>query len=341
MTIDAPRADTSDAGAPTQSALRELAAHTQAICDTVGKALTGKRHVVQTTIAVLLSRGHLLLEDVPGVGKTTLATALGKALGLEVARIQFTPDLLPSDLTGVNIYRPHSGEFEFRPGPLFNQVVVGDEVNRASPKTQSALLECMQEHQVTVDGTSYQLPSPFFVIATQNPIEMEGTYPLPEAQRDRFTARLAMGYPPAASELSMLDMHDLDEPVTRIRPILNADTVNKLSHTTSLIYAAKSIKQYVLDLVNASRESQHLQLGASPRAAIQLLRVAKAHAAINGRDYVLPDDVKTLASPVLGHRLIPQDTGATSEEVSEILNNIIASTPVRVHRSHLTRPEGS
>lgn len=341
MTIDAPLADTSPSGAPTQTALRELATHTEAICDSVSKALTGKRDVIKTTIAVLLSRGHLLLEDVPGVGKTTLATALGKALGLEVARIQFTPDLLPSDLTGVNIYRPHSGEFEFRPGPLFSQVVVGDEVNRASPKTQSALLECMQEHQVTVDGTSHELPSPFFVIATQNPIEMEGTYPLPEAQRDRFTARLTMGYPPAASELSMLDMHDLDEPVTRIRPILNADTVNKLSHTTSLIYAAQSVKQYVLDLVNASRESQHLQLGASPRAAIQLLRVAKGHAAINGRDHVLPDDVKTLASPVLGHRLIPQDTGATSEEVSEILNNIIASTPVRIHRSHLTRPEGS
>lgn len=341
MTIDAPLADTSSADAPTQAALRELAAHAEAICDAVAKGLTGKRDVVETTIAVLLSRGHLLLEDVPGVGKTTLATALGKALGLDVARIQFTPDLLPSDLTGVNIYRPHSGEFEFRPGPLFSQVVVGDEVNRASPKTQSALLECMQEGQVTVDGTSYELPSPFFVIATQNPIEMDGTYPLPEAQRDRFTARLTMGYPPAESELSMLDMHDLDEPTRTIRPIISADEVHKLSQTTALIYAAKSIKQYILDLVHASRESPHLQLGASPRAAIQLLRVAKAHAAITGRDHVLPDDIKTLASPVLAHRLIPEDAGTTSSEIDEILKNIITNTPIRVHRNEMTPPEVS
>jgi len=246
-----------------------------------------------------------LIEDVPGVGKTKLAKALARSIDCSVRRIQFTPDLLPSDVTGVSVYNQETREFEFKPGAVFANLVVGDEINRASPKTQSALLECMEERQVTVDGITYQLQVPFMVIATQNPIEMEGTYPLPEAQRDRFTARIAVGYPDTSAELAMLDVHGAHDPLDDLQPVADAAAVRRMIVAVREVHVADPIKQYAVNLVTATRESADLRLGASPRATLQLLRTARAVAALEGRDYVLPDDLQTLAVPVLAHRIIP------------------------------------
>jgi MoxR-like ATPase len=256
-------------------------------------------------LAVLLAEGHLLIEDVPGVGKTKLAKALARSIDCTVRRIQFTPDLLPSDVTGVSVYNQETRDFEFKPGAVFANLVVGDEINRASPKTQSAMLECMEEHQVTVDSVTYELQVPFMVIATQNPIEMEGTYPLPEAQRDRFTARIAIGYPDASAELAMLDAHGAHDPLDDLRPVADAAAVRQMIMVVRAVHVADTIKQYAVDLVTATRESPDLRLGASPRSTLQLLRTARAVAALDGRDYVLPDDLQTLAVPVLAHRIIP------------------------------------
>jgi MoxR-like ATPase len=260
---------------------------------------------VRLALAVLLAEGHLLIEDVPGVGKTKLAKALARSIDCSVRRIQFTPDLLPSDVTGVSVYNQETRDFEFKPGAVFANLVVGDEINRASPKTQSAMLECMEEHQVTVDGVTYQLQVPFMVIATQNPIEMEGTYPLPEAQRDRFTARIAIGYPDARAELAMLDARGAHDPLDDLRPVADASTIRQMIATVREVHVADAIKQYAIDLVTATRESADLRLGASPRATLQLLRTARAVAALDGRDYVLPDDLQNLAVSVLAHRIIP------------------------------------
>ena len=288
-------------GLPTAEAHR-LAAD---IVRNVESVIDGKHAAVQTALTVLLAEGHLLIEDVPGVGKTMLAKALARSVHATVSRIQFTPDLLPSDVTGISVYNQADRRFEFKPGAVFANIVIGDEINRASPKTQSALLECMEERQVTVDGSTYPLSSPFTVIATQNPIEMEGTYALPEAQRDRFMARISMGYPDEASELTMLTTRDTSNPLSTLEPVVGAASLQRMMSSVRNVYVSPSVKEYAVGIVRATREHPDLRLGASPRATLQLVRAAKALALVAGRDFVLPDDIDELALPVLGHRLMP------------------------------------
>ncbi len=318
---------------PTAREVDDLASTAQRIRAAMETVISGRPDLVRLTVAVLLAEGHVLLEDVPGVGKTTLAKTLARSIDCSVGRIQFTPDLLPSDLTGVTIYRQEAHEFEFRPGPVFANVVIGDEINRASPKTQSALLECMQEGQTTIDGTTYPLPRPFLVIATQNPIEMEGTYALPEAQRDRFMARLSVGYPSRASEVEMLDRQEAVDPLDHLTHVATVDEVSTMIDVARRLYAAPGIKQYVVDLADATRNDPMLRLGASPRAAIQLLRAAKASAAMAGRDHVLPDDVQELAAPVLVHRLLAStDARLSGRSVEETLEAIVTRTRLPASR---------
>ncbi|NMM35449.1 MAG: AAA domain-containing protein [Phycicoccus sp.] len=291
--------------------------------------IVGKPDVINTAITVLLAEGHLLIEDVPGVGKTMLAKALAKSIDCSVRRVQFTPDLLPSDITGVSVFNQDLRDFEFRPGAIFANVVVGDEINRASPKTQSAMLECMEEGQVTVDGQTYELHKPFIVMATQNPIEMEGTYPLPEAQRDRFMARISMGYPSPAAEVAMLDSHGGACPREAMAPVTDGDTVAKLIETVRTLHTSAAIKQYVVDLTTATRSTPALRLGASPRASLHLLRAARAYAALAGRDHVLPDDVQALVEPILAHRMIPAgETQMAHRTNSEVLHELVRRVPV-------------
>lgn len=297
------------------------------IQDAVASVIEGKPDVIRTAVVVMLAEGHLLIEDVPGVGKTMLAKSLARSVNISMRRLQFTPDLLPSDVTGVSIFNQDSRQFEFRRGAVFAGIVVGDEINRASPKTQSALLECMAENQVTVDGETYLLQRPFMVMATQNPIEMEGTYPLPEAQRDRFMARISMGYPTASAELQMLDTHSAREPLDTLQPVTDAATVMRAIDTVTSVYASVTLRQYIVDLVGATRTSPEVRLGASPRAALQLLRAARAHAALEGRDHVLPEDVQRLWTTVLDHRVIlgPDSTGRST---GELLSYLLQRVPV-------------
>jgi len=295
----------------------------------VESVIEGKSDAVRLALTVLLAEGHVLIEDVPGVGKTMLAKALARSTGCSVRRIQFTPDLLPSDITGVSAYNQERREFEFKPGPVFANIVVGDEINRASPKTQSALLECMEERQVTVDGRTYPLTPPFMVIATQNPIEMEGTYPLPEAQRDRFTARISMGYPSAESELAMLDSHGSSSPLDTLEPVAQAEDIRDLIAAVRTVHVAEPLKQYVIRLVAATRASPELQLGASPRATLHLLRAGRARAALDGRDFVIPDDMQALALPVLAHRLLPSAEAVVTQQSPErVLAAIVEHLPL-------------
>ena len=291
----------------------------------IEQVIEGKPEVARLAMVVLLAEGHLLIEDVPGVGKTMLSKTLARTIDCSVRRIQFTPDLLPSDVTGVSVFNQDSREFEFRPGGVFANIVVGDEINRASPKTQTALLECMEERQVTVDGSTYHLESPFMVIATQNPIEMEGTYALPEAQRDRFMARVSMGYPVEAAEIAMLDSHTRSNPLDDLEPVTDAAEIRKLIAIVGEVYVSEAVQRYAVAIATATRRSPELMLGASPRATLHLVRAAKATAAIAGRDYVIPDDVQDLAVQVLAHRLLPTVEASMSGRTPEAaLRQIVA-----------------
>jgi MoxR-like ATPase len=303
--------------APARAEVEQLAATVDRIRAGIESVIEGKAEAVRLALTVLLAEGHLLIEDVPGVGKTMLAKALARTVDCTVRRIQFTPDLLPSEVTGVTVFDPQRLEFEFKPGAVFAHIVLGDEINRASPKTQSALLECMGEHQVTVDGVSHPLEAPFMVIATQNPIEMEGTYALPEAQRDRFMARIAMGYPSAAAELRMLDGHASASPLEDLQPITDTHDLVKLIGIVRAIHVSEEVKRYIIELATATRTAPELRLGASPRAALHLIRATRAKAALEGRDFVLPDDVKALAVPVLAHRLLPTAEARISRRTPE------------------------
>jgi MoxR-like ATPase len=286
---------------------------------------------LQFSFLCLLAEGHLIIEDFPGVGKTSLAKALARSIDCAFSRLQFTPDLLPSDVTGVNVFNQRSNEFEFRPGPVFANILLVDEINRASPKTQAALLECMQERQVTVDGVSYQLPPPFMVMATQNPIEYEGTYPLPEAELDRFTMRIAIGYPPLADEAKMLSVQATDQPLDRLECVASAEELMEAIDDARRVFVEESLNRYVVTLLRQTRSDSRLYLGASPRAGIALMRVAKARAIVSGRDYVEPDDVKTVAPTVLAHRLIlAPEARSSGLDAEDLVRSVLERTPVPV-----------
>jgi MoxR-like ATPase len=303
----------------------------RAITDNLARVIHAPDETLRLCTLCLVGEGHLILEDFPGVGKTMLAKALARSLDVSFSRMQFTPDLLPSDVTGVNVFNQRSNEFEFRPGPVFANLLLVDEINRASPKTQAALLECMQEQQVTIDGTSYELGRPFMVMATQNPIEYEGTYPLPEAQLDRFTMRIAIGYPPLSEEAKMLTEQTADPPLDDLAPVANAADALALADEAKAIFVEESLNRYVVALLRGTRADSRLYLGASPRAGIALLRVAKARALADGRSYLEPDDVKAVAVPVLAHRLIlapeARSSGGTGEQ---IVREILEKTPVPI-----------
>jgi MoxR-like ATPase len=307
----------------------DIASASARIIEAVEQVIQGKNASVKLAVTVLLAEGHLLIEDVPGVGKTMLAKALARSIDCSVRRIQFTPDLLPSDVTGVSVWNQDTREFEFKPGSIFANLVVGDEINRASPKTQSALLECMEERHVTVDGITYELEPPFMVLATQNPVEMEGTYPLPEAQRDRFTARLAIGYPSPEAELDMVDQHGAGSPLDDLEPVSDALEVAKLIEAVREVHIAEGVRRYAIDIVTATRDNRDLRLGASPRATLHLLRTGRAAAALDGRDFVLPDDLQALAGPVLAHRLLLSAEAQVARRTTEaVVADVLASVPV-------------
>ncbi len=303
----------------------------QSIVSNIGKAIMGKPDVLDLAVTCLLAEGHLLIEDAPGVGKTSLAKALAITVQAEFGRIQFTPDLLPSDVVGATIWNRAANSLDFQPGPVFSGIVVADEINRASPKTQSALLESMAERQVTVDGTTHSLPRPFMVIATQNPLEHEGTYPLPESQLDRFLMRIEVGYPSKQDELEILDAHGTDNPLDTLRPVVDSQTVSMLADHASTVFMAPGIKRYLVQIANATRDHPSLILGMSTRATLALQRASRVRAAAQGRDYVLPDDVKHLAVPVLAHRLLldPQ-ARARGTPATRIVEDIMSSVPAPV-----------
>ncbi len=293
------------------------------------KVIVGKRQTLDMIIVGLLCQGHVLIEDVPGVGKTMLARSLAKSLGVSFNRLQFTPDMLPSDVTGVSIFDQVKRAFEFRCGPVFAQVVLVDEINRATPKTQAALLEAMEERQVTVDGITHPLPSPFMVLATQNPIEYEGTFPLPEAQLDRFLLRVRLGYPAASDEIEVLDRQQLRHPIQTLESVITLEELGEAMESIKKVYVSTPIKRYVIDLINRTRQNSDVYLGASPRGSLALYRTGQTLAALKGRDYVLPDDIKDMATAVLAHRIIVGPAARLRELSSEkIIQEIMDSTPV-------------
>ncbi|MFC5434896.1 AAA family ATPase [Microbacterium suwonense] len=313
-----------------QITAERFAEQTSRIIASVSSVIDGKPEAVRSALTCLFAEGHLLIEDVPGVGKTMLARALAASVHATVRRIQFTPDLLPGDVTGVAVYDPVAREFEFKRGAVFAHIVIADEINRASPKTQSALLEAMEEGQVTVDGATHPLPQPFLVVATQNPLEMEGTYPLPEAQRDRFMMRISMGYPDAAAETLMLRQRERSNPLAAITPVTDATTVRALIAWTRRVHVAESLEEYAVALAQATRQDPSLHLGASPRATLQLVRAAKVRAALDGREFVVPDDIAELVIPVFAHRLLAARGvhRAGSQPVEAALTQIISRVPV-------------
>jgi len=314
-----------------RAASLESARTINAIVDNLARVIHAPAETLRLCVLGLVAEGHLILEDFPGVGKTMLAKALARSLDTSFSRIQFTPDLLPSDVTGVNVFDQRSNEFEFRPGPVFANLLLVDEINRASPKTQAALLECMQEQQVTIDGVTYRLAKPFMVVATQNPIEYEGTYPLPEAQLDRFTMRLSIGYPSLSEEARMLTEQTEDPPLESLEPVANGGDATALAEEAKRVFVEESVNRYVVALLRATRADTRLYLGASPRAGIALLRVAKAYALVDGRDYLSPNDVKAVAVPVLAHRLIVAPDARSSGLTGEtIVDETIEKTPVPV-----------
>ena len=297
------------------------------IIENVAKVIVGKTTVVEQALATLVAQGHILVEDVPGVGKTTLSKALAISIGCSFQRIQFTPDLLPSDVTGISVYNPQSGDFNFRPGPIMSQVVLADEINRATPKTQAALLEAMEEHQVTVDGVTHPLPPPFMVVATQNPIEYEGTFPLPEAELDRFLMRLSLGYPDFAEEMAIIERQEQTHPIDSLEPVARPEEVVRMQEAAKQVYVDRLVRHYIVTLTEATRSHRDVALGASPRATLGLFRTARALALVQDRDYVVPDDIKMLAPAALSHRIILSPAarmrGIRSEVVvNELLNQI-------------------
>ena len=306
-----------------------LSQRVASVAENVERVIFGKHHEVELAIVALLCRGHILVEDVPGTGKTVLAKALARSLGCSFRRIQFTPDLLPSDVTGVSIFNQQSNSFEFRAGPVMSQIVLADEINRATPKTQSALLEAMEERQVTVDGTTYQLPDPFLVMATQNPIEYEGTFPLPEAQLDRFFIRLQLGYPTPKEEVDILDAQRVRHPLDSLGQVMSAEELLRAQADARDVHIADAVKHYVVAVVGATRSHPDVYLGASPRGSLALARAAQAYAAVRGRDYVVPDDVKALAGPTLAHRLILQPQARLKDLAqTTVIAEVLASVPV-------------
>lgn len=309
--------------------IEKVQSFSKRVMENLERVIVGKTHTLELVIISLLCQGHLLIDDVPGVGKTILARSLAKSLGVKFSRIQFTPDMLPSDVTGVSIFNQVTRQFEFRPGPIMAQIVLADEINRATPKTQSALLEAMEERQVTVDGVTYPLPVPFLVLATQNPIEYEGTFPLPEAQLDRFLMRIKIGYPSLLDEMKILELQQLRHPIEELEAVVEVEELLEVQQIIRSVYVSRPLRQYIVELTRATRENQDVYLGSSPRGSLGLFRAGQARAAIHGRDYVLPDDVKVLAESILSHRMVIQPSARLRNlSADQIIHELVTLVPV-------------
>lgn len=305
------------------------------LIDNIETVIVGKRNVIEKVVIALISGGHVLLEDVPGVGKTLMVHTVAKSIGCSFKRIQFTPDLLPSDITGVSVYNQKLGDFEFKVGPIMNQIILADEINRTSPKTQSSLLEVLEEHQITVDGITYRVAEPFMVLATQNPIEYEGTFPLPEAQLDRFMIKISIGYPDTNDEKQILRRFKVENPIDRVKPVVTSYDILDLQNFVKHVYVDESIDDYIIDIVRATRSSHEIELGASPRGSLALFRVCQARAVVCGREYVIPDDVKEMAKTVLSHRLILKPEAKLRGEMAEqVIENILKRVRVPLVRKN-------